>query len=136
MSLRRRLELIEESAGEQWARDYPNFEVCHPRHGEHQRRQATPPTRSRKYYFNNYYASGLSARRADQNLAGAGPPEECAALIQGWIDMGITTPVLRFTVAQSDRSDGTVHQRSAAAFAVEVTAQSLIKSSHGVTGME
>jgi hypothetical protein len=26
-----------------------------------------------------------------------GPPEECARLIQGWIDMGITTPVLRFT---------------------------------------
>ena len=25
------------------------------------------------------------------------PPSECARLIQEWIDMGITTPVLRFT---------------------------------------
>jgi alkanesulfonate monooxygenase SsuD/methylene tetrahydromethanopterin reductase-like flavin-dependent oxidoreductase (luciferase family) len=26
-----------------------------------------------------------------------GPPKDCAHLIQQWIDMGITTPVLRFT---------------------------------------
>ena len=26
-----------------------------------------------------------------------GPPKDCARLIQEWIDMGITTPVLRFT---------------------------------------
>jgi alkanesulfonate monooxygenase SsuD/methylene tetrahydromethanopterin reductase-like flavin-dependent oxidoreductase (luciferase family) len=29
-------------------------------------------------------------------LAAHGPPKDCAKLIQEWIDMGITTPVLRF----------------------------------------
>jgi alkanesulfonate monooxygenase SsuD/methylene tetrahydromethanopterin reductase-like flavin-dependent oxidoreductase (luciferase family) len=26
-----------------------------------------------------------------------GTPKDCARLIQAWLDMGITTPVLRFT---------------------------------------
>src|SRR5262245_17200698 len=49
------------------------------------------------YYFNNYYAPGYPSEELLKIWLAHGPPEECARLIQGWIDMGITTPVLRFT---------------------------------------
>jgi len=49
------------------------------------------------YYFNNYYSPGYPAEELLRIWLAHGPPEECARMIQGWIDMGITTPVLRFT---------------------------------------
>ena len=48
-------------------------------------------------YFNHYYGPITRQRELLKVWLAYGPPEECAQLIQGWIDMGITTPVLRFT---------------------------------------
>lgn len=92
---RRRLELIEEFAGER-GRDLSKFEVAI--HGmvniNDDRRAAYDES---KYYFNNYYSPGYPSEELLRIWLAHGPPEECALMIQGWIDMGITTPVLRFT---------------------------------------
>ena len=48
-------------------------------------------------YFNHYYGPGYPTEDMIKVWLAHGPPEECASLIQSWIDMGITTPVLRFT---------------------------------------
>lgn len=92
---RRRLHLIEEFAEEQ-GRDLSNFEVAI--HGmvniNDDRRAAYEES---KYYFDNYYSPGYPSEELLRIWLAHGPPEECARLIQGWIDMGITTPVLRFT---------------------------------------
>jgi alkanesulfonate monooxygenase SsuD/methylene tetrahydromethanopterin reductase-like flavin-dependent oxidoreductase (luciferase family) len=92
---RRRLDLIEEFAEER-GRDLSAFEVSI--HGmvniNDDRRSAREES---MYYFNNYYAPGYPSEELLKIWLAHGPPEECARLIQGWIDMGITTPVLRFT---------------------------------------
>lgn len=92
---RRRLDLIEEFAEEQ-GRDLNNFEVAI--HGmvniNDDRRAAHEES---MYYFNNYYSPGYPGEELLRIWLAHGPPEECARMIQGWIDMGITTPVLRFT---------------------------------------
>ena len=92
---RRRLDLIEEFAEEQ-GRDIHNLEVSI--HGmvniNDDRRAAHEES---MYYFSNYYAPGYPSEELLKIWLAHGPPEECARLIQGWIDMGITTPVLRFT---------------------------------------
>jgi alkanesulfonate monooxygenase SsuD/methylene tetrahydromethanopterin reductase-like flavin-dependent oxidoreductase (luciferase family) len=50
-----------------------------------------------KFYFDHYYGQGYPTEEMIKVWLAHGPAEECAALIQSWIDMGITTPVLRFT---------------------------------------
>lgn len=92
---RRRHDLIEEFAEEQ-GRDLSHFEISI--HGmvniNEDKRAAYEES---KYYFNHYYAPGYPSEELLRIWLAHGPPEECARLIQGWIDMGITTPVLRFT---------------------------------------
>jgi alkanesulfonate monooxygenase SsuD/methylene tetrahydromethanopterin reductase-like flavin-dependent oxidoreductase (luciferase family) len=50
-----------------------------------------------KDYFNHYYGPTYPPEDLIKVWLAHGPPRECARLIQEWIDMGITTPVLRFT---------------------------------------
>ncbi len=50
-----------------------------------------------KFYFSHYYARGYPTEEMIKLWLAHGPPEDCASLIRSWIDMGITTPVLRFT---------------------------------------
>jgi alkanesulfonate monooxygenase SsuD/methylene tetrahydromethanopterin reductase-like flavin-dependent oxidoreductase (luciferase family) len=92
---RRRLDLIEEFAAEQ-KRDLSRFEVAI--HGmvniNDDNRAAYEES---KYYFDNYYTPGYPPEELLKIWLAHGAPEECAHLIQSWIDMGITTPVLRFT---------------------------------------
>jgi alkanesulfonate monooxygenase SsuD/methylene tetrahydromethanopterin reductase-like flavin-dependent oxidoreductase (luciferase family) len=100
-----RLDLIEQFAEEQ-GRDLSNFEVAI--HGmvniNDDKRKAYNEA---KYYFDNYYTPGYPSEELLKIWLAHGPPAECAQLIQGWIDMGITTPVLRFTsrdqLGQMDR---------------------------------
>ncbi len=50
-----------------------------------------------KFYFSHYYSRGYPTQEMIKLWLAHGPPEECANLIRSWIEMGITTPVLRFT---------------------------------------
>ena len=50
-----------------------------------------------KDYFNHYYGPTYPPESLIQVWLAHGPPKDCARLIQDWLDMGITTPVLRFT---------------------------------------
>jgi len=49
-----------------------------------------------KDYFNHYYGPSYPPEKLIDVWLAHGPPKDCAKLIQAWIDMGITTPVLRF----------------------------------------
>jgi alkanesulfonate monooxygenase len=93
--MKRRLALIDKYASAA-GRDMSNFEVAI--HGmvniNNDQRAAYEES---KYYFNNYYTPGYPSEELLGMWLAHGPPEECARLIQGWIDMGFTTPVLRFT---------------------------------------
>ncbi|HEY7169129.1 MAG TPA: LLM class flavin-dependent oxidoreductase [Candidatus Binatia bacterium] len=89
-----RLELIEKYAAE-IGKSLDNFEVAI--HGminiNDDKRKAYEEA---KYYFDNYYTPGYPSEALIKIWLAHGPPEECAGLIQSWIDMGFTTPVLRF----------------------------------------
>ncbi len=50
-----------------------------------------------KEYFSRYYSPGYPSEALIKVWLAHGPPAACAELIQSWIDMGVTTPVLRFT---------------------------------------
>ncbi len=50
-----------------------------------------------KDYFNHYYGPSYPPESLIKVWLAHGPPKDCTRLIQEWIDMGITTPVLRFT---------------------------------------
>lgn len=50
-----------------------------------------------RFYFDHYYSPGWPPESTLQAWLAHGSPRECARLIQTWIEMGITTPVLRFT---------------------------------------
>jgi alkanesulfonate monooxygenase SsuD/methylene tetrahydromethanopterin reductase-like flavin-dependent oxidoreductase (luciferase family) len=52
--------------------------------------------RESKLYFDRYYGPGYPPEELLKVWLAHGSPRECASLIQSWIDMGITTPVLRF----------------------------------------
>jgi alkanesulfonate monooxygenase SsuD/methylene tetrahydromethanopterin reductase-like flavin-dependent oxidoreductase (luciferase family) len=101
----RRLELIDQYAREA-GRDLSNFEVAI--HGmvniNDDKRAAYEES---KYYFDHYYTPGYPSEELLRIWLAHGSPEECARLIQEWIDMGFTTPVLRFTsrnqIAQIER---------------------------------
>ncbi len=49
-----------------------------------------------KFYFSQYYAAGYPPEELIKIWLAHGPPARCAEMIQSWVDMGITTPVLRF----------------------------------------
>lgn len=91
----KRLDLIEAFARAQ-GKDLSHFEVAI--HGmvniNDDRRAAREES---TYYFNNYYTPGYPSEQLIRIWLAHGPPSECAQTIQSWIDMGITTPVLRFT---------------------------------------
>lgn len=91
----RRWQVIEEAAREV-SRDLKNFEVAI--HGmvniNDDKRAAYEEA---KFYFNHYYGPGYPPEELIKVWLAHGHAEECARLIQSWIDMGITTPVLRFT---------------------------------------
>jgi alkanesulfonate monooxygenase SsuD/methylene tetrahydromethanopterin reductase-like flavin-dependent oxidoreductase (luciferase family) len=91
----RRLELIEKYAHEA-GRSLDQFEIAI--HGmvniNDEKRKAYEES---KYYFDNYYTPGYPSQELLRIWLAHGPPAECATLIQGWIDMGFRTLVLRFT---------------------------------------
>jgi len=92
---RRRLDLIEQFAGEQ-NRDLAQFEVSiHGMVNINDNKRAA--YEESKYYFDHYYTPGYPSEELIKIWLAHGPPEDCAQLIQSWLDMGITTPVLRFT---------------------------------------
>jgi alkanesulfonate monooxygenase SsuD/methylene tetrahydromethanopterin reductase-like flavin-dependent oxidoreductase (luciferase family) len=92
---RRRWDVIKATAAEM-GRDLTNFEASI--HGmvniNDDRRAAYEESR---FYFDHYYSPGWPPEEIIKLWLARGSPKECAALIQSWIDMGITTPVLRFT---------------------------------------
>src|SRR5581483_5842444 len=91
----RRWRVIEQAAGE-IGKDLSNFEVAI--HGmvniNDDRRTAYAES---KDYFNHYYGPSYPPESLIKVWLAHGPPQDTARLIQEWIDMGITTPVLRFT---------------------------------------
>lgn len=93
--MRKRWRVIEATASE-IGKDLSKFEVAI--HGmvniQDDRRSAY---RQAKDYFNHYYGPSYPPESLIKVWLAHGPPEDCARLIQEWIDMGITTPVLRFT---------------------------------------
>jgi alkanesulfonate monooxygenase SsuD/methylene tetrahydromethanopterin reductase-like flavin-dependent oxidoreductase (luciferase family) len=92
---RRRWEVIEATATE-LGRDLESFETSI--HGmvniNDSKRVAYEES---KFYFSHYYGPSYPTEEMIKVWLAHGPPDECARLIQSWIDMGITTPVLRFT---------------------------------------
>jgi alkanesulfonate monooxygenase SsuD/methylene tetrahydromethanopterin reductase-like flavin-dependent oxidoreductase (luciferase family) len=93
--LNKRIEIIEQSASE-LGRDLSNFEIAI--HGmvniNDDRNTAYAQA---KDYFNHYYGPNYPPENLIKVWLAHGPPKDCARLIQDWLDMGITTPVLRFT---------------------------------------
>jgi len=93
--LSKRWRVIEQAAHEN-GKDLANFEVA--MHGmvniNDDRRAAYAQS---KDYFNHYYGPSYPPERLIEIWLAHGRPKDCASLIQEWIDMGITTPVLRFT---------------------------------------
>jgi len=91
----RRWKVIEAAAA-QSGRDLANFETSiHGMVNIHDSKRAA--YEEAKFYFNHYYGPGYPSEELLGLWLAHGPPRECARLIQSWIDMGITTPVLRFT---------------------------------------
>jgi len=89
-----RLNLIEKYANEA-GRNLDHFEVAiHGMVNINDCKQSA--YEESKYYFDNYYAPGYPAEELLKIWLAHGSPDECARLIQEWIDMGFTTPVLRF----------------------------------------
>ncbi len=93
--LRLRLNLIDQYAAEA-GRSLDHFEVAiHGMVNINDSKQKA--YEESKYYFDNYYVPGYPSEELLKIWLAHGSPGECARLIQEWIDMGFTTPVLRFT---------------------------------------
>lgn len=91
----KRWRVIEQMAAE-IGKDLSNFECAiHGMVNINDDRQAA--YRQSKDYFNHYYGPAYPPESLIKVWLAHGPPKDCARLIQEWIDMGITTPVLRFT---------------------------------------
>lgn len=91
----KRLKVIEQTANEA-GRDLSNFEVAiHGMVNINDDRQLA--YRQAKDYFNHYYGPTYPPEKLIKVWLAHGSPKDCAGLIQEWIDMGIRTPVLRFT---------------------------------------
>lgn len=85
-----------ESAAKEAGKDLSNFECAiHGMVNINDDRQTA--YREAKNYFNHYYGPSYPPESLIKVWLAHGPPKDCARLIQEWIDMGITTPVLRFT---------------------------------------
>jgi alkanesulfonate monooxygenase SsuD/methylene tetrahydromethanopterin reductase-like flavin-dependent oxidoreductase (luciferase family) len=92
---KRRWQVIEKTAGES-GKDLANFETSiHGMVNINDDRKAAYD--EAKYYFSHYYAPGYPPEELIKVWLAHGPPAQCAEMIQSWVDMGITTPVLRFT---------------------------------------
>jgi len=93
--LGKRLHVIEQTAGE-IGKDLSNFEVAiHGMVNINDDKQLA--YQQSKEYFNHYYGPAYPPESLIKVWLAHGSPKDCARLIQDWIDMGITTPVLRFT---------------------------------------
>lgn len=93
--LGKRLRVIEQTAGE-IGKDLSKFEVAiHGMVNINDDREVA--YRESKDYFNHYYGPTYPPESLIKVWLAHGPPRDCARLMQEWIDMGITTPVLRFT---------------------------------------
>jgi alkanesulfonate monooxygenase SsuD/methylene tetrahydromethanopterin reductase-like flavin-dependent oxidoreductase (luciferase family) len=93
--MEKRWRVIEQTAGE-IGKDLSNFEVAiHGMVNINDDKQAA--YLQAKDYFNHYYGPTYPPESLIKVWLAHGPPKDCARLIQEWIDMGITTPVLRFT---------------------------------------
>ena len=85
-----------ESAADEAGKDLANFECAiHGMVNINDDRQTAYG--EAKDYFNHYYGPSYPPESLIKVWLAHGPPKDCARLIQEWIDMGITTPVLRFT---------------------------------------
>src|SRR5262245_47890649 len=85
-----------ESAANEAGKDLSNFECAsHGMVNLNDDKQTA--YREAKDYFNHYYGPSYPPESLIKVWLAYGPPKDCARLIQEWIDMGITTPVLRFT---------------------------------------
>ena len=93
--LGKRLNVIEQSASE-IGKDLSKFEVAIHGMVNINDDKGTAYAQA-KDYFNHYYGPTYPPESLIKVWLAHGPPEDCAKLIQEWIDMGITTPVLRFT---------------------------------------
>jgi alkanesulfonate monooxygenase SsuD/methylene tetrahydromethanopterin reductase-like flavin-dependent oxidoreductase (luciferase family) len=86
---------IEQAAGEA-GKDLSNFECAiHGMVNINDNKQMAYG--EAKDYFNHYYGPTYPPESLIKVWLAHGSPKDCARLIQEWIDMGITTPVLRFT---------------------------------------
>jgi alkanesulfonate monooxygenase SsuD/methylene tetrahydromethanopterin reductase-like flavin-dependent oxidoreductase (luciferase family) len=93
--LGKRLKVVEHTAAEV-GKDLSDFEVAiHGMVNINDDKQAAYT--EAKEYFNHYYGPTYPPESLIRVWLAHGPPRDCARLIQEWIDMGITTPVLRFT---------------------------------------
>ena len=93
--LDKRLKVIERSACE-IGKDLSKFEVAiHGMVNINDDKQLA--YKQSKDYFNHYYGPSYPPESLIKVWLAHGSPKDCAQLIQQWIDMGITTPVLRFT---------------------------------------
>jgi alkanesulfonate monooxygenase SsuD/methylene tetrahydromethanopterin reductase-like flavin-dependent oxidoreductase (luciferase family) len=93
----KRLRVIEQTASE-ISKDLSNFEVAiHGMVNINDDRQLA--YHQAKDYFNHYYGPSYPPESLIKVWLAHGPPKDCAQLIQAWLDMGITTPVLRFTAS-------------------------------------
>ena len=93
--LGKRLRVIEQTASE-IGKDLSNFQVAiHGMVNINDDRQLA--YQQSKDYFNHYYGPTYPPESLIKLWLAHGAPKDCARLIQAWIDMGITTPVLRFT---------------------------------------
>lgn len=92
---KRRWQLIQEEAA-RIGRDLSKFETSiHWMVNINDNKQAAFD--ESKYYFDNYYSPSWPPPEVIKIWLAHGSPAECAEMIQSWIDVGITTPVLRFT---------------------------------------
>lgn len=92
---RRRWDFMQETADKQ-GRDLSRFETClHGMININEDRQAAYD--ESKHYFQAYYPLAPPSEDVIRVWLAHGPPEECAEVVREWLDMGISTPVLRFT---------------------------------------
>ncbi len=93
--LGKRLRVIEQTASEV-GKDLSSFEVAIHGMVDINDDKSAAYVEARDY-FRHYYGPSYPPESLIQLWLAHGPPKDCARLIQEWIDMGITTPVLRFT---------------------------------------
>ena len=92
---RSRWEFMQETA-QRLGRDLSRFETCiHGMININEDKQAA--LEESEHYFREYYTPSWPTDDVIKIWLAHGPPDECAALLREWLDMGITTPVLRFT---------------------------------------